>query len=150
MTYKGSDRFSESGESSATLPENAQIHLCRDPTNACAARGPESMDETFLVVPCRSVASADWTRVFLTVTEKCEDRGFTFIRDEPVTEPRAIIGWNDGADRRFLLCKLWSCTPLEGGTYRVRLSADEMIQIEPESVETMHRVLDERTAIAAT
>ena len=88
--------------------------------------------------------------MFLTATENSEDRGFTFIRDEPFTEPRAIIGWNGGADRRFILCNLWSCTPLKGGTYRVRMSADEMIQLEPESVETMHRVFAERTAIAAT
>jgi hypothetical protein len=150
MTYKSSGRFSGRGENSATLPVNPQVDLCRDPTNDCEANGPESIEEAYLVVPCHSAATTDWTRVFLTVTENSQDRGFTFIRDEPVTEPRAIIGWYQEADRPFILCKLWSCTSLEGGSYRVRLFVDEMIQLKPESVETMHRVLDERTAIAAT
>jgi hypothetical protein len=95
------------------------------------------------------VANADWTRVFLTETENNGDRGFTFIRNEPFTGPRAIIGRKQGADRPFILCTFWSCTPLKDGSYRIRLSADEMIQLKPESVETMRRVLDERTAIAA-
>ena len=92
------------------------------------------------------MASADWTRVFLTETENSGDRGFTFIHNEPFTEPRAIIGRKPGADRPFILCKLWSYTPFEGGSYRVRLSVDEVIQLRPENVETMHRVLDARTA----
>ena len=74
--------------------------------------------------------SADWTRVYLTMRENSRDRGFSFILDEPFTEPRAIIGWNQGADRPFLLCTLWSCTPLEGGSYRVRLCVDEVIPLK--------------------
>jgi hypothetical protein len=144
MPYKGSGRFAGRGENSATLPVNPQIHLCRDPTIECDASESESIDEIYQVIPCHSVASADWTRVFLAVRENSQDRGFNFIRDEPFTEPRAIIGRNEEADRPFFLCKFWSCTPLEGGSYRVRLSADEIIQLKPENVEAMRQSLKER------
>jgi hypothetical protein len=144
MTDQDNGRFAGTGEKSATLPVNPQIHLSRDPTIDREANRPESIDDAYRVVPCHSVASADWTRVFLTVRENSRERGFSFIRDEPFTEPRAIIGWNEAADRPFILCKLWSCTPLEGGSYRVRLSVDEVIQLKPENVEMMRQSLKER------
>ena len=55
MTYNGRGRFSGRGGNSAALPVNPQIDLCRDATIDVQANAPESMDETFLVVPCRSV-----------------------------------------------------------------------------------------------
>jgi hypothetical protein len=144
MTYKGNGPCSARGENSAMLPANPQIHLSRARTIDCKPSQSECIDEAYWVVPCHSVSTADWTRVFLTVRENSQDRGFSFIRDEPFTEPRAIIGWNEEADRPFILCKLWSCTPLEGGSYRVRLSVDEVIQLKPENVETMRESLLER------
>ena len=107
MTYRGNGRFSGRGENSATLAVDPLLRLIHDRTIDYAVLGPESIDECYLVVPCHSVASADWTRVYLTVRENSRDRGFNFILDEPVTEPRAIIGWNQEADRPFLLCTLW-------------------------------------------
>src|SRR5580658_8344410 len=104
MTCTGNSRFSARGESSATLPFNAEIRLCRDSAIDCDAlgpedtgsedtgpegtrpedtgpedtgpedTGPEDIDETYRVVPCHCVASADWTRVFLTVRENRQDR----------------------------------------------------------------------------
>jgi hypothetical protein len=108
---------------------------------------PKSVAESLWVLPCRSVASADWTRAFLSVRDDGCDRGIFFIHDEAVTEPRAIIGWKQGADRRFVLCTLRHCTPLEDGFYRVGMLVDEVIRLEPEDVETMRRVLEERSVV---
>jgi hypothetical protein len=82
----------------------------------------------------------------LTVSDNSDERGISFIHHEPVTEPLAILGWPQGAGRRFVLCTLWSCTPLKRGSYWVRLFVDELIQLNPENVETIRRVLDERCA----
>src|ERR1700722_17686706 len=112
MTYKGIGRFSGRGENSAALAVDPPLRLIHDRTIDCEARGSESIDECYLVVPCHSVASADWARVFLTETENSGDPGFTFIRNAPFTERRAIIGRKQGSDRPFILCKPWSCTPL--------------------------------------
>ena len=107
---------------------------------------PESVGDSYLVLPCHCVASADWTRVFAAVREDSDgDRGFSFIHDQPINEPRAIIGWYQEADRPFILCTLRSCTPLEDGSYRVRLLVDTLIRLEPKDVETMRRVLAERS-----
>jgi hypothetical protein len=112
----------------------------------CDGSAPKGVGDSYLVLPCHSVASADWTRVFAAVREDSDgERGFSFIHDESFAEPRAIIGWYQEADRPFILCTLRSCTPLADGSYRVRLLVDTLIRLEPKDVETMRQVLAERS-----
>jgi hypothetical protein len=106
---------------------------------------PGSVSEILWVLPCHSVASADRTRVSAVLLDKECKQGISFIHDMLITEPRAIVGWKQGADRRFILCTLRGCTPLGCGFYRVRLLVDKEIRLDPEDVEAMRQVLEEYT-----
>jgi hypothetical protein len=145
MTAKGTDLYIGRSENAVMPPVQQRVDSSHDWTfNHDAA--PESVAESLWVLPCHSVASADWTRVFWSVSDNSGARALSFIHDEPITEPYAIIGWKQGRGQRFILCSLRHCTPLEGGSYRVGLLVDELIRLEPEHVETMRQVFEERSA----
>ncbi len=104
---------------------------------------PGSAREILWVLPCQSAASADWTRVFPVVRNNAYARGISFVHDACITEPRVIIGWKQGADRRFILSTLRHCTPLGYGFYWVVLRLDELIRLDRENVEAICQVLEE-------
>jgi hypothetical protein len=84
--------------------------------------------------------------VFPTVTEDVSAQGISFIHNAPITEPRVIVGLKqETGDRRFLLCTLKHCTPLEHGFYHVGLLADEVIQVEQKDEDTMRRAIDQHS-----
>ncbi len=67
-------------------------------------------------LPCISYPDVEYGRAFPTVTEDISAQGISFIHNAPILEPRVIVSIRPGADdRRFLLCTVKHCTPLEHG-----------------------------------
>jgi len=124
------------------FPLKPWLRFSKDSTSS---RHPtqSSVSEILCVLPCRSVASADWTRVFPAVRDNSYTRGISFIHDVRIAEPRAIIGWQQVTDLRFILCTLCHCSSLQCGSYRVSLLVDKVIQLDPEDIEAMCQVLQE-------
>jgi hypothetical protein len=133
--------FSGRSRHALKLSVKQWLQLSHDWTSNHGAE-PESVAESLSVLPCHSVASADWTRVFLSVSDDSGTRGILFIHDVPITEPRAIVGWMQEAVRRFIVCDFRNCISVDGGFYRVRLFVDEVIRLESENVQKMYQILE--------
>src|SRR5579863_9126193 len=58
-----------------------------------ATRG--TVSEVVWIVPCSSVANADYTRVFPAVMRDMSTEGLGIIHNAPITEPCAIVGLRD-------------------------------------------------------
>ena len=107
--------------------------------------GSQSLAESLWVLPCHSMAGADWNRAFLSVRDDGFDPDCFSSSTRLSPSQRAIIGWEQGADRRFLICTRLDCTPFKDSFYRVRLACGRSDPARAGNVETMHRVLEERS-----
>jgi len=91
-----------------------------------------NVSQVVWVVPCDSQANADYARAFPAVTKDLSPLGIAFFHNACVTESHAIVGLNDGTgDRRFFLCTVKHCTPLEHGFHQIGLSVAKKIAIGP-------------------
>jgi hypothetical protein len=100
--------------------------------------------ELIFVIPCRSQDSVDWTRVFPTVLDSTRLHGLSFLYGATFAEPFAIVGWEQGDERRFVRCRLRRCTQLGNGAYRVRLTVDHLMSIGPRDFEQITLALASR------
>ena len=95
-------------------------------------------------LPCAAYPKVDYSLVFAAVTRDISANGISFVHSAEITESRVIVGLNQAnADRRFLLCTVKHCTPLDHGFYLVGLLADEVVQVGRKDEEAMHRLIDE-------
>jgi hypothetical protein len=104
--------------------------------------------EVVWVLPCISHGDANFARVFPAVTRDISADGISFIHHMPIAEPRSIVGVKEGDDdRRFLVCTVKHCTPLENGFCHVGLLAQEVIHFGLADEDAMRQVVDAYGAI---
>jgi hypothetical protein len=100
--------------------------------------------ELIFVIPCPSQHNVDWARVFPTVLSSTRPHGFSFLSGAAFAEPFAIVGWEQRGQRRFVRCRLFHCTPLGNGAYRVRLTVDHLLSVDPRDFEQITIALASR------
>jgi hypothetical protein len=107
-------------------------------------QGQGRYGELIFVIPCPSQDNVDWTHVFPTVLYSTRPHGITFLHGAAFAEPFAIVGWEQGGERRFVRCKLHHCRPLGNGAFRVRLSVDDLMSVDPRDFEQITMALATR------
>ena len=131
--------------------QNGLLRLQSHPSGDVAAEIDHGIDygqgrygELIFVIPCPSQDNVDWTRVFPTVLNSTRLHGVSFVYGAAFAEPFAIVGWEQGGQRRFVRCRLFHCTPLGNGAYRVRLSVDHLMSVDPRDFEQITMALATR------
>ncbi len=105
-----------------------------------ATRG--SFTEVVWVLPCPSIAKADYDRIFPAVMQDMSAEGIGIVHSAPITEPHAIVGLRDQSEPWFLACRPKHSTPLGYGFFHIGLYVEEIIHPHPEAIDAMCNALE--------
>lgn len=83
----------------------------------------------------------DFSRAATLVTRDISSDGLALVHNQPVHDKRVVVGLRDNSVPRFIECDLQHCTSLGYGHYVIGLHPNEVVQIDPDEIESLEERL---------